>query len=128
MPTVLVVDDEAHLCELYRRELEDDNYDVITAESGDAALAAVAAHDVDVVILDIAMPGMDGIEALAKILAVDNCLPVILNTAYASYQEDFMTWAAEAYVVKSRDLTELKRRIAEALVKRGVAPPAPEES
>ena len=123
MPTVLVVEDEAALCALYQQELEDLGYDVVTASSGAAALAVVANQTVHVVVLDIAMPGMDGIEALTKILAVENCLPVILNTAYTSYQDDFMTWAAEAYVVKSGDLTELKQHIAQALIKRGITPP-----
>ena len=128
MPTVLVVEDEESLCALYRQELEDLGYDVITASSGAAALEAVANNKVHVVVLDIAMPGMDGIEALTKILAVENCLPVILNTAYTSYQDDFMTWAAEAYVVKSGDLTELKEHIARALAKRGITPPDVQEA
>ena len=123
MPTVLIVDDEAHLCELYKQELEYAGYDVVTVQSGSAALAALEEHAIDVVVLDIAMPGMDGIETLTKMLAVDNRLPVILNTGYASYQDDFMTWAAEAYVVKSSDVAELTERIAEALTKRGVTPP-----
>ena len=123
MPTVLVVDDEPNLCLLYEQELTRLGYDVLTARNGSEALAAVDQHAIDVVVLDIAMPGMDGIEALAKILAVDNKLPVILNTGYASYQDDFMTWAAEAYVVKSSDLSELKERISEAMVKRGITPP-----
>ncbi len=125
MPTVLVVDDEANLCELYRQELEYAGYEVVTAESGARALTAVAEHAIDVVVLDIAMPGMDGIETLAKILAVDNQLPVILNTGYASYQDDFMTWAAEAYVVKSSDPSNLTQRVGEALTKRGIALPPP---
>lgn len=123
MPTVLVVDDELNLCTLYKQELEHAGYEVIAAQTGTEALAAVETHDIDVVVLDIAMPGMDGIEALAKILAVDNKLPVILNTGYAGYQDDFMTWAAEAYVVKSSDLTQLIELIGEALVKRGITPP-----
>ena len=124
MPTIMIVEDEPNLCVLYRQEFEDAGYKVVVAQSGTEALAAVARQPVDVVVLDIAMPGMDGIEALGKILAVDNCLPVILNTAYASYQDDFMTWAADAYVVKSGDLAELKERIAAALAKRSKNVPA----
>ena len=118
MPTVMVVEDQPNLCVLYRQELEDEGYEVVVAQSGTEALAAVGRQQVDVVVLDIAMPGMDGIETLGRILAVDNCLPVILNTAYAGYQDDFLTWAAEAYVVKSGDLTELKERIAAAVARR----------
>lgn len=125
MPRVLVVDDEEHLCMLYEQELHYAGYEVVMASSGPEALVALEQHDIDVVVLDIAMPGMDGIEALRKILAVNNRMPVILNTAYASYQDDFMTWAAEDYVVKSSDVSELSQRIAEVLRRRGIKPPEP---
>ena len=72
----------------------------------------------DLVIMDISMPGMDGIEALGKILGVDNTIPVILNTAYANYKDNFLSWAADAYVVKSSDVDELKKTIKEVLAKR----------
>ena len=119
MPKILVVDDDDNQRLLYRQELELAGYDVETAANGPQAITRVAAGGIDVVLLDIAMPGMDGVEALSRILDVDRQLPVILNTAYSSYKEDFMTWAAEAYVTKSGDLTELRRRIREALEKRG---------
>jgi two-component SAPR family response regulator len=67
---------------------------------------------------------MDGIETLGKILDHDNQMPVILNTAYSSYKDDFMTWAADAYVIKSHDTNELHKAIAEVLTKRGIAVPA----
>jgi DNA-binding response OmpR family regulator len=121
--TVLVVDDEPRLRLLYEQELRAVGYDVMTAPDGLSAIETIEAGGVDVVVLDIAMPGMDGIEALRRILSVQNCLPVILNTAYSSYKDDFMAWAAEAYVVKSSDLGELVARIGEALEKRGIAPP-----
>ena len=121
MPTLMIVEDDSSLCLLYRQEFEDEGYDVVIANRGREALAVVDKQKVDVVILDIAMPGMDGIEALGKILAVDNGIPVVLNTAYPGYKEDFLTWAAEAYVVKSGDLTELKERVAAALAKRAQA-------
>ncbi len=126
--TVLVVEDESALAELYQNELEAEGYEVIRVPNGAEALRVVSERRVHVVVLDIAMPGMDGIEALGRILSVDNCLPVILNTAFKGYQDDFLTWAAEAYVVKSSDLSELKQRLAEALTKRGEAPPTPGEA
>jgi hypothetical protein len=46
-------------------------------------------------------------------------MPVILNSAYTSYKDNFMSWSADAYVVKSSDLTELKGEIRKALEKRG---------
>jgi len=73
----------------------------------------------DIVVLDIAMPGMDGIETLGRMLSRNNQLPIILHTAYATYKDNFMTWSADAYVVKSSDLTELKAEIERVLAKRG---------
>jgi DNA-binding response OmpR family regulator len=60
---------------------------------------------------------MNGIEALGRILSKDNKLPIILNTAYSSYKDNFMSWAADAYIVKSADLTELKSQIKEVMEK-----------
>ena len=130
MPTVLIVDDDQNQRLLYQEELSYEGYDVVEATSGQEAIAIVQSDGIDVVVLDIAMPGMDGVEALSRILAIDNKMPVVLNTAYSSYKDDFMTWAADAYVVKSSDLSGLKQQIAEAVKKRGIEPPcvAAEES
>jgi DNA-binding response OmpR family regulator len=81
------------------------------------ALKMVAAEPLDLVILDIRMPGMDGLEALPRILGIKEGLPVIMNTAYSQYQDSFMSWAADAYVVKSSDLTELKEKVKELIQK-----------
>ena len=77
----------------------------------------VASEALDLVILDIRMPGMDGLEALPRILGIKEGLPVIMNTAYSQYQDSFMSWAADAYVVKSSDLTELKEKVKELVNK-----------
>ena len=115
MATILVVDDDEHQRLLYQEELELEGYDVAHASTGQEAVEIVAGQAVDCVVLDVAMPRMDGIETLAKILDINRRLPVILHTAYSSYKDDFMTWAAEAYVIKSSDLSELKEQIAKAL-------------
>ena len=126
MPAVLVVDDDLNQRLLYAQELREVGYEVLLASSGPEALQIVTSQKVDVVVLDIAMPGMDGVEALTRLLDLDRQLPVILNTAYANFRHDFMTWAAEAYVVKSSDLAELIQHVAEACRKRGVElPPQP---
>jgi CheY-like chemotaxis protein len=127
MAKVLVVEDDDNQRRLYRQELEFDGYEVETAANGPAAIERVQQGGIDLVLLDIAMPGMDGLEVLGRILGIDRQIPVILNTAYSSYKEDFTTWVAEAYVTKSGDLTELREKIAEALTKRGGARP-PEAS
>jgi CheY-like chemotaxis protein len=123
-PTVLVIEDDDNQRLLYQDDLAWIGYNVIAVRSGQEGLQALKDNPVDVVLLDIAMPGMDGIEALGKILDYDNQMPVILNTAYSSYKDDFMTWAAEAYVIKSHDTAELHKAIAEVLSKRGIEAPA----
>ena len=69
-------------------------------------------------VLDIWMPGMDGIESLGQILGKCRALPVILYSSDPSYKDDFRSWSADAYLVKSSDLTELKETIRTLLEKR----------
>ena len=118
MPTILIVEDDEHQQLLYQEELKEEGYEVVVASSGEQALELVKKVSPDLVVLDIAMPGMDGVEALGRLLAQDNQLPVILHTAYATYKDNFMTWSADAYVVKSSDLSELKAEIGRVLAKR----------
>ena len=122
MATILLVEDDGNQRLLYEQELGEEGYTVRSAASGPEALAMIEGGErPDVVVLDISMPGMDGIEALGKILGADNSIPVILNTAYATYKDNFMTWAADAYVIKSSDLTELKAKLKEILAAGGKA-------
>jgi two-component system, response regulator, stage 0 sporulation protein F len=113
MKTILVVDDDEAIRTLLQEELEEEGYKVLIATNARDALKMVAAEALDLVILDIRMPGMDGLEALPRILGIKEGLPVIMNTAYSQYQDSFMSWAADAYVVKSSDLTELKEKVKE---------------
>jgi CheY-like chemotaxis protein len=113
--TILLVEDDANECLLYERELGEQGHSVIVARDGAQALAMCNDTIPDLVIMDVSMPGMDGIDVMSRMLCRNNKLPIILNTAYASYKEDFRAWAADAYVVKSSDLTELKQTIARVL-------------
>lgn len=117
MKTILVVDDDEAIRTLLQEELEEEGYKVLIATNARDALKMVAAEALDLVILDIRMPGMDGLEALPRILGIKEGLPVIMNTAYSQYQDSFMSWAADAYVVKSSDLTELKEKVRELIKK-----------
>lgn len=108
MKTVLVADDELSIRKLYQRELGREGYNVIFATNAQEAIKLARESNPDLVILDIRMPGMDGIEAMGRILEDRNDLPVIINTAYSSYKDSFLSWSADAYVTKSSDLTELK--------------------
>ena len=117
MKTILVVDDDEAIRTLLQEELEEEGYKVLIATNARDALKMVAAEPLDLVILDIRMPGMDGLEALPRILGIKEGLPVIMNTAYSQYQDSFMSWAADAYIVKSSDLSELKEKIKELVNK-----------
>src|SRR5438034_9090232 len=79
-PIILVVDDDAGLRESFRLILDDD-YEVIDVPDGARALEVVRSSQVDLVLLDIRMPGMEGIEVLERIKAIDEGVEVILVTA-----------------------------------------------
>jgi two-component system response regulator (stage 0 sporulation protein F) len=117
---VLVVEDEEGLRLLYKEELETEGYEVITAHNGREAIQKLEESRPDLVILDIVMPVMDGMEALGRIVGKDRKIPIIINTSYPGYRQDFMSWAADAYVTKSTDLGELKDKVKELLEKRKV--------
>jgi DNA-binding NtrC family response regulator len=118
MEKILCVDDDVSLLLLYREELSEEGYEVIIAQNGKEALEKYDQESPQLVVLDIRMPNMDGLETLNALLGRNRQLPVILNTAYSAYRDNFMTWGAEAYVIKSSDLTQLKEKIREALAKR----------
>jgi|SRR5208337_283014 len=115
MPKILVVDDQEHIRLLYSDELNEAGYEVITAESGYKLLEKIEEKKPDLVILDIKMVGYNGLEILQNIRNHFYDLPVILSTAYDSFKDDMKSIAADFYVVKSFDLTELKNKIAMAL-------------
>lgn len=118
MSTILIVEDNKNQRLLYEEELRNEGYTIVTAFDGKDALEKVQEKPPDLIVLDINMPRMDGIETIGKILSKNKQIPIIINTAYGSYKSSFMTWAADAYVVKSSDLTELKDTIKEILADR----------
>ncbi|MFG0318555.1 MAG: response regulator [Planctomycetota bacterium JB042] len=118
-PRILIADDEPNIRLLYQAELESQGYEVILAKDGKEALEKVDSERPDLVVLDIRMPGIDGVEALGRIIDAHRTMPVILNSAYSAYEENFMTWSADAYVVKSGDTSALIAKIGEVLGRRG---------
>ena len=115
MKKILVVDDEENIRRLYKEEFEDLGYQVATVQDGPQALAALDAGGIDLVILDMRMPNMGGIEALRKIKERNSALPVIISSAYEEYKQDFASWASEAYIVKSSDTTALRETVKKIL-------------
>ena len=127
MPKVLIVDDETNLRRLYRESLEGDGYEVITAQSAEDCLQKLDHESPDLVVLDVRMPGMDGLEALGKILERYPQMPVVLNSAFSSYRDNFLSWTADAYLVKSSDVGPLRRTVRKLLDRSRPrpVPPAP---
>jgi len=115
MKRILIVEDEDALCLLYKEELAQEGYAVTTAGNAEEALAALKREPFDLIVTDIRMPGRDGVELITEIMGLRKDIPIIINTAYQSYKQDFMTWAADAYVVKSSSLVELKAKIRDLL-------------
>jgi len=114
---ILLVEDEEGLRFLYEEELKTEGYEVILAQNGKEAIRQLEEIRPDLIILDIVMPVMDGMEALGQIMGRERKIPIVLHTSYPGYREDFMSWAADAYVAKSSDLRELKETVRELLKK-----------
>ena len=112
---ILVMDDEEHIRKLYKMELEDEGYQVIATGECKEGLRHIESQDVDLVILDIRMPDMDGRDVLARAREVDIKLPIIISSAYPMFKQEFGVWAADAFVVKQHDLDELKSKVQELL-------------
>lgn len=115
MKKILFVDDEESIQLLYREEFIDEGYEVISAVNGEEALEKFSSEKPDLVILDIQMPGMNGIEVLRQMKMMNSELPVILSSAYQEYKQDLGAWASDEYVVKSADINELKNAVKKLL-------------
>jgi DNA-binding response OmpR family regulator len=115
--TILIVDDEKNLRFLYEKEFTEEGFNVVTAADAAEAMKAYQEQHVDLIVLDIKLGDHDdgGLEALKRIRGVNKELPIVLNTAYASYKADFYSWLADAYVTKSSNLDELKGKVRELL-------------
>jgi two-component system, OmpR family, response regulator len=122
---VLVVDDEENVTHLVSSALRFDGFDTFTADNGPSALAAVAEADPDLVVLDVMMPGMDGLGVLQNLRAAGSQVPVIFLTARdaASDRIGGLRAGADDYVVKPFSVEELLARV-HAVLRRS----APDES
>jgi DNA-binding response OmpR family regulator len=116
MKTILIVEDERNLRAMYAQELEAEGYAVIAVPDAGAAKATCEENKIDLAILDIKLDGPSGIEVLQHLAKEHRDVKVIINTAYPAYKNDFQTWSADAYVVKSSDLDELKSKVRELVL------------
>jgi len=107
MKKILLVDDEENIHLIYREELEEQGFEVHSAMSGEDALKIINTLKPNIVILDINMSGMNGIDVLRKIKEMDGSMPVILSSAYQEFKQDLSSWASDDFIVKSPDLSQL---------------------
>jgi DNA-binding response OmpR family regulator len=117
MKKILVVDDEKNIRQLFRDELTEDGFEVEIAGSGREALEKIAANTPDLVVLDIRMDDMTGIEVLQELRKTHAALPVIMCTAVRGLQDDFTIWDSHVsdYITKPVDLEDLKAKVKKAL-------------
>jgi len=126
---ILVADDDAPILRLVRTKLQTDGYHVVTATNGQEALDTFENEQPDLIVLDIMMPVMDGIEAMQRIRAVSQ-VPIILLTARTAGRDKVrsLDLGADDYVTKPFDPDELSARVA-AILRRTtvVAQPASQQ-
>ena len=117
MTTILLIDDNKNHCMLYEQELGLEGYDIVTADDWNKALDKIQEQTPDLIIVGSCTPEMDRIYALIRFYHEHRYIPIILNTADSKYNDHYITRIADAYIVKSSDLTKLKNKIAELLSK-----------
>jgi CheY-like chemotaxis protein len=115
MARILIIEDKPNQRALYSEELADEGHEIVCAGDGLEALEVFKRQRPDLIVTDILLPGMTGIEVMERVLATDPNIPVIIHSAYSSPSRDFMAGLARAYVVKSGDLEELKAHIRKVL-------------
>lgn len=117
MKKILVVEDDMPIRNLYKEELLDEGFEVVTAPDGVAGYEMFRKEKPDLITIDLKMPNMNGLELLDKIRKEDREIPIIIYSAYGEFTQNFSTWAADEYLVKSSDLTEFKSKVRELLGK-----------
>jgi len=116
-PRILVVDDEASIRMMLRAVLEEEGYEIVEAADGPEAIRAVEQDPLDLILLDLRMTKMDGVEALTEIRKISPFVPVLMMTAYATVKTAVEALKAGAfeYLAKPLDIEELKILVQNAL-------------
>lgn len=111
MSVILHVEDEHSVRLLYKEVFEELGYRVIQAVDAEEALKFLRGNRPDIIVLDLKMPGMGGKRFLEKFHKMNMRIPVVISTAYPYLQGEPTALKADAYVVKSGDMTELLENI-----------------
>jgi len=119
MSRILVVDDEQNIRFVYKEVLTDEGYEVIEAESAEGTFDILNRELIDLVLLDIKLRSESGLHILKRITTEFPDTPVLLCSAYVSFQNDYTSWLADGYIVKSSDPEELLNEVDKVLKKRG---------
>lgn len=113
MKKVLVIEDEAHVVNLLKRGLEEEGYDVSVAMDGTSGLEMALKHPFDLLIVDIMLPGINGIEVCRRLRKENNVLPILMLTALGSTENivSGLDNGADDYMVKPFKFAELHARL-----------------
>lgn len=115
MSKILLVDDEPNVRLVYREVLTEKGHEVFEAESGEETFKILNSENVELVVLDIKLRLESGLNVLQKITKEFPDIPVVLCSAYVSFQNDYTSWLAKSYVVKSSDPDEFLKEVNNAL-------------
>ncbi len=120
MPRILVADDEQKICELLARLLTREGYEVSTANDGDSALKQIVHRRPDLLLTDLKMPGMDGLELIQRARSIHRDLPVVLITGYASMETAVaaLREGVDDYITKPFSVHELKTVVGRIMTNR----------
>lgn len=113
MARILVVDGDERFRLVCAEDLEYEGHEVLTAATGLDALRLVEEHLPDMVITEVQLPGMDGLDLMGRLLARHRGIIVILNSGSSYYKENFLSWAADACLTKSAGTLELRTKVRE---------------
>ena len=110
MPTILIVEDEPKMLRLLQLNLSEEGYSIHTAADAETGLRTLRQEKIDLVVTDLRLPGMDGLEFLQAVKRVDARIPVIVMTAYGTVETavEAMKAGASDYVLKPFSLEEMK--------------------
>lgn len=121
MQKILVVDDDPNVRFLYHELFSEKGYEVFEAESGVETFDILNNEDVDLVVLDIKLRLESGLNILQRIAKEFPNIPVVLCTAFVSFQDDYTSWLADSYIVKSNNPYELLNEVGKVLGKKAKA-------